>query len=64
MYKKNKFENSKNLMTAMEVQTFSTILIKFKSNWIQTEFQQTSFKFHIKLQNQQNWSKSKILFQC
>ena len=54
MYKKNKFENSKNLMTAMEVQTFSTILIKFKSNWIQTEFQQTSFKFHIKLQNQQN----------
>ena len=45
----------------MEVQIFSINIVKFKSNSIQTEFQQTLLKFHIKVQNHQNCSKSKTL---
>ena len=45
----------------MEVQIFSINIVKFKSNSIQTEFQQTLSKFHIKVQNHQNCSKSKTL---
>ena len=45
----------------MAVQIFSINIVKFKSNSIQTEFQQTLSKFHIKVQNHQNCSKSKTL---